>query len=315
MRSLILSARDMRRLLTFEAAVDAVEKAFAATAGEDVAMPPKLYLNPPGGEGDFRAMPAYLSGMAGLKWVSVYPGNPAKDLPTVMAVFILNDPRTGYPLAVMDATALTDYRTGAAAAVAVKHLARPDARTLGMVGAGAQAFNVARATRTVRPFATTIVWSLDPKIPWLGRIPGATPGSLEEASGCDIVCTTTPSRKPLVKAEWLSRGSLIVAIGADAPGKQEVDDAVLREAKVVVDDVRQASHAGEINVPVSKGAYDPASIHATIGEVVAGRKPGREGEEILLFDSTGIAVQDIALGAAVYEEAKRQGLGFKIELT
>lgn len=316
MTTLLLTAAEVKSLISHEMAIGAVEEAYRATAGNDTVMPPKEYLVPPKYHGDLRAMPAYLFGKVGLKWVSVYPENSTRGLPTVMAVFILNDPATGYPLAIMDATVLTDYRTGAAGAVAVKHMASEGAKTVGIVGAGKQAHSILDSILTILRPEEILIWSLEKEISWLESFEGPpiARAPLEKVSACDIVCTVTPTTKPLVRAEWIKEGALIVAAGADAPGKEELEPALLTKAKVVVDDIRQASHAGEINVPVSKERFDPRSIHGTIGEVIAGKKPGREGNEIIIFDSTGIAVQDVSLGAAIYEAAKREGVGREIEL-
>ncbi|MEM2679373.1 MAG: hypothetical protein QXU01_03020, partial [Candidatus Hadarchaeales archaeon] len=131
----------------------------------------------------------------------------------------------------------------------------------------------------------------------------------------DIVITTTPSRKPIVMNEWITEGVHINAIGADAPGKQELDPAILRRAKVVVDDIEQASHSGEINVPISQGLFKKSQIYAELGEIVTGRKPGRESkDEITVFDSTGLAVQDIATDWLVYRKALERGIGREMEI-
>lgn len=316
MTTLLLTAAEIKALISHEMAIEAVERAYRATAENDAVMPPKEYLMPPRSHGDFRAMPAYLFGKAGLKWVSVYPENQTRNLPTVMAVFILNDPETGYPLAIMDATVLTDYRTGAAGAVAVKHLAPEGAKTLGIVGAGKQAHSILTSILSLFQPEEICIWSLEKEISWLEGFEGGSiaRAPLEKVSACDIVCTVTPTTRPLVRAEWVREGTLVVAAGADAPGKEELEPALLTKAKVIVDDIHQASHAGEINVPVSKERFDPRSIYGTIGEVIAGKNPGREGNEIIVFDSTGIAVQDVSLGSAIFEAAKREGVGREIEL-
>lgn len=312
-----MTHEDMESILTFDLAIDAVEGAYKAAGRGEAVMPSKLYLELPDRRGDFRAMPAFVFGWAGVKWVNVHPENPSRGLPTVMATLVLNQPETGFPLAIMDATAITDYRTGAAGAVAVKHLAPTGAETLGFVGAGAQAkalfFAILRIFRPER----AIAWSRSGKVAWLEGLDIGVKielGSLEEAASCDVVCTATPSRRPLVEDRWVKRNSLIVAVGADAPGKEELDPGILKRAKVIVDDVDQAVHSGEINVPIAAGIMRKSDIHATIGEVLAGLKKGREGEETIVFDSTGIAIQDVALAAMVYDAAKKQGLGSEVEL-
>jgi ornithine cyclodeaminase/alanine dehydrogenase len=138
---------------------------------------------------------------------------------------------------------------------------------------------------------------------------------VDQAASCDIVCTMTPSRKPVVHRAYVGIGTHINAMGADAPGKQELDPAILQEATVVLDDLAQATESGEVNVPLHDGRYQRERIHGTLGEVVAGKKPGRQGMEITVFDSTGLAIQDLALARVAYDEARRRGLGVEVELT
>jgi len=140
-------------------------------------------------------------------------------------------------------------------------------------------------------------------------------GSIKEVCKCDILVTTTPVRSPIVKSEWIREGTHINAIGADATGKQEIGSSLIKRAKVVVDDIMQASHSGEVNVPISSGVFSQADIHAELGEVIAGIKPGRENdEEITIFDSTGLAVQDLVTADMVYHKALTAGIGTKMRL-
>ncbi len=313
----MLTREDIESVLTYDLAIEAVERAYKAAGSGEAIMPPKLYLELPDLRGDFRAMPAFVFGNAGIKWVNVHPDNPSKGLPTVMATLVLNEPETGFPLAIMDATAMTDYRTGAAGAVAVKYLAPARAKTLGLVGAGAQAkallFAISRVFRPDR----AVIWSRSGNVSWLEGLDieiRVEVGSLVEAAACDVVCTATPSRRPLVEDRWVKKDSLIVAVGADAPGKEELDPAILKRAKIIVDDIEQAVHSGEVNVPIATGVIQETDIHATVGEVLVGLKKGREGEETVVFDTTGIAIQDVALGALVYEFARARGIGSEVNL-
>jgi alanine dehydrogenase len=319
--SLVLTGSEVMQVLDMDLALAAVQEAFRAYGEGRVNMPPKAYLTL--AQGDFRAMygEIFLSRdhICGVKWVNVHPGNPAKGLLTVMAKILLNDPDTGLEFADLDGTHITDYRTGAAGGVAAQYLARPDAARLGVIGAGAQARTQVAAILKVRPIRQVVVYNRHPQhsqacadeiTAKFGVKARATDVAAEAVAGQDIVVTTTPSRTPVVQRDWVSPGTHINAIGADAAGKQELDPAILTHAKVVVDDWSQASHSGEINVPLARGDLTPDQVYGSLGEIVSGKKPGREApEEITVFDSTGLIIQDLALGLAVYQRARQQGLG------
>lgn len=316
MKTLLLARKDLEKILTMERAIPAVEAAFAAHGRGQALMPPKLYLPLPKERGDFRAMPAYLDGAAGVKWVNMHPENPARHgLPAVMGVYILSDPATAVPLAILDGTLLTAFRTGAAGAVASRHLAVKNPATIGLIGCGVQARHLLRAHRAIFSGLRPVLYDASQEaVARFAVEEGGQPGRVDQAGSCDIVCTTTPARGPVLYRAFVGISTHINAMGADAPGKQEVDPELLKEATVVVDDLHQASESGEVNVPIHAGAYSRERIYATLGEVVAGLKPGRRGNEITLFDSTGLAIQDLALARAAYEEAKRAGLGTEVEL-
>jgi alanine dehydrogenase len=257
--------------------------------------------------------------ICGLKWVNVHPGNPAKGLLTVMAKILLNDPDTGLEFADLDGTQVTNFRTGAAGGLAAKYLARPEASRLGLIGAGAQARTQLAAVLKVRPIREVVVF--DRHVPHaqafasrvtatFGVAAQAVAAAADAVRDMDIVVTTTPSETPIVMKEWVAPGTHINAIGADAAGKEELDPAILQAAKIVVDDWTQASHSGEINVPLAQGKLKPEQIYGSLGEIAAGKKPGRATpEEITVFDSTGLIIQDLALGYAVYLRAQERGLG------
>jgi alanine dehydrogenase len=317
---LVLDRCALELLLDDESVVTAVEAVFAAHGRGETVMPPKVYLSLPACGGDFRAMPAYAAGLAGLKWVNVHPHNPVEHgLPTVMAVVLLNDPQTGQPLAILDGGTVTRLRTGAAAAVATRHLARPGARTLGQIGCGGMAPCLVRAVALVRPFDEIVVAARNPAhaaalVAQLAPLP-ARAGSLREAAGCDVVTTATPSTEPVVLADWVRPGTHVNAVGADAPGKEELDPALLRRGRVFVDDRAQAVHSGEINVPIAQGSFRADEVVATLGEVVAGAAPGRRApDEITVFDSTGLAIQDLAVGRLAYDRARAAGAGTELRL-
>ena len=229
-------------------------------------------------------------------------------------MYILSDPVTAVPLAVMDATWLTAARTGAAAGVASKHLARPGARSIGFVGCGVQAHTALAALRVVLDEVEILAHDARAEVAEaFATEVGGRAVTAPEACGCDIVCTATPSRTPVVERAWIRPGTHINALGADGPGKQELDGAILRDARIVIDDPHQAEGGGEVNVPISRGELTMADVHATLGEVIVGARPGREADEITVFDSTGLAIQDVAVARIVYDRAKRAGLGRRID--
>ncbi len=318
MKTLIITYEDVRDILTMRETIDIVEKAFELHGKGLTQMPRKVYLNFE--KGDLRAMPASLMGYAGIKWVNSHPENPKRGLPTVMAVLILNDPETGYPLAIMDATYITNFRTGAGSAVASKYLARKNSKVFGFVGCGRQAYTQFLALKEVFEIEKVKAFDLNEKnaerfVEFCRNWVDAEFKVIEDVCDCDVLTTTTPSRKPVVMNEWIKEGTHINAVGADAPGKQELDEKILLRAKIVVDDYEQAIHGGEINVAISKGILKPEDIHASLGEIVAGIKVGRErDDEITIFDSTGLAIQDIAVAKVVYEKALSLGRGIEVNL-
>lgn len=306
-------------------AMDAVEKAFEQHGRKNVQMPPKSYLYFESHNGDLRTMPAYLEDqdVAGVKIVNVHPDNRQKGLPTVMALFVLNSTETGAPIAVMDATYLTDIRTGAAGGIAAKYLARPQSRILGIVGSGNQARTQLLAIANVLDLDEVKVYSAHrsraeqfrQEMECKAGCSITVCSSIEEVCDCDILVTVTPVREPIVKREWIKPGTHINAIGADAAGKEELEASILLQSRVVVDDMAQASHSGEVNVPLSGGLITVNDICCEIGEVVAGLKSGRlDDSDITVFDSTGLAIQDVATALLVYDAAKEKGVGKKLQL-
>jgi alanine dehydrogenase len=277
----------------------AIETAFADHGRGLVQMPPKVYITLP--EGDFRTMPAYLPSlsMAGVKVVNVHPNNPAHGLLTVMALTVILDIATGVPVAILNATKLTDMRTGAAGAVAAKYLCPKKEIVLGLVGTGRQAVAQYQAISQEFPIREIKCWSRNSlhteKFARAITRHDARSVPLEQACDCDLLVTTTPSRSPVVRNEWVQEGTHINAIGADAPGKQELDPLLLRRGMVFVDDMAQAVHSGEVNVPLSQGVFTAGEIAGTLGEVVIGMKKRKRPDQITIFDSTGLAIQDLAI--------------------
>ncbi len=321
--TLLLTGREIKQALTDEDCFRAVESAFRAHGEGKMLLPPKIYLTLPNHRGDFRAMPAYLENPArcGVKWVNVHPGNRRYSLPTVMAIVILNDPRTGFPLAILDGTWITKMRTGAAGAVAAKFLARKNSQVLGLVGCGVQAETQLLFLSRIFRFKKIKFWGLTSSDretffrrarPFRRILEGK--GKIRDvAGGVDILVTTTPSRRPLVRSGWVSPGTHVNAIGADSQGKEELDPRLLQKGRIFVDDWHQASASGEINVPVSGGLLQRRDIAGTLGEVVCGKKMGRrDPDEVTIFDSTGLAIQDVAVAWKGYLRAKQHGTGKKI---
>ena len=323
---MIFTKKDVQKVLTPALANKTVEKAFKAYGLGQADMPAKSYLYFE--KGDLRAMPAYIHGqgfdIAGIKSVNVHPENAKYGLPTVMAVIILVDPQNGYPLAILDGTYLTSIRTGAAGALAVKFLSRKNAKVAGFVGCGVQARTQLMCILEVRKLRTIKIWQFKPEDEYAPRFKdwaeetygletAISPDIDEITTGVDILITSTPSRKPLVYG--VSPGTHINAVGADAEGKQEINPKILRQAKLVIDDWAQASHSGEINVPFRRRQITEKDVYAGLGEVAAGKKKGRTSdEEITIFDSTGLAIQDVSCAYTVYEALKDKPGIKKIEL-
>ncbi len=320
-----LNQNDVKSVLDMPAAMDVVEKAFKQHGLKKVQMPPKTYLYFEKHNGDLRTMPSFLEAqdITGVKIVNVHPDNLKIGLPTVMALVVLNSTETGAPLAIMDGTYLTDIRTGAAGGIAAKHLARPDSRVVGMVGAGNQARTQLLALAQVFDIEQVRITSkvishykeFEKEMEGIVDCELIKTPHVEEVCDCDILVTTTPVRSPVVKSEWVKEGTHINAIGADAKGKQELDSQLLTRAKVVVDDIVQASHSGEVNVPLSTGVISSKDIYCELGEVIAGVRSGRESDdEITIFDSTGLAIQDLATANLAFERAVERGIGSRLEM-
>jgi alanine dehydrogenase len=292
----------------------AVEEAFAEHGRGNVQMPPKVYITFE--SGDFRTMPAYIPALdlAGVKVVNVHPENRRKGLPTVMALTLIIDVETGVPTAIINATNLTAMRTGAAGAIAAKYLAPRRSVVMGMVGTGRQAEAQVAATAEALSIEEIRIWNRTEKHAqaFANRYSdyNAREVSLERACDCDVLVTTTPATAPIVRADWVHAGTHINAIGADAPGKQELDPALLMQAEVFVDDLDQAVHSGEINVPIRDGIFSSDMIAGTLGDVILGRRRRSSPDAITIFDSTGLAIQDLAIAALAVQTMAGQDLPF-----
>ena len=273
-------------------------------------------------------MPAYLeeNDVATVKIVNSHPENRKKGLPTVMATIILIDPQTGVTKAIMAGARITALRTGAAGAIAAKYLSKSNPKIIGIVGAGTQARTqlmglqaVFEDIQEVRVFDLNKTAALNYANEMKENNDRVDILPLRKVrdtvQGADIIVTTTPSRKPLVYADWVDVGTHINCIGADAPGKQELDPALLLKSKIIVDDWEQSCHGGEINVPFTKGIIKKEDVWGDICEIVTGLKVGRtSSEEITVFASTGLAIQDAATANIAYEKALKEKVGRYIKL-
>jgi alanine dehydrogenase len=325
METLLLDSGDVDENAQMGDVVRAVEEAFAAYEDGRTLMPAKSYVDLPKYNGDFRSMPAYMAAeewdAAGVKWVNVHPDNPEKfDLPTVLGTMIYSDPETAVPLAIMDGTELTMKRTGAAAAVATDHLAVENATSLGIVGAGVQSYTQLDAIAQVRDIQRVVVSDVrDEAVERFMDVYGdefdVERGEIADAASCDVVSTVTPVEEPIVQAADVGEHTHVNAMGADAEGKHELADELLLDATVVIDDFEQCTHSGEVNVPWSRGVMDADDIYGEIGEVVTGVKDGRTSDDgVTVFDSTGLAIQDVAAAHVVYEHAFENDNGTPFEL-
>jgi alanine dehydrogenase len=329
LETLILTDEEVKGLLSMEEVLEAVERAFREKALGRVQMPSKVYLFYGRHGGDLRAMPSYLEGLdvSAVKVVNSHPENRRRfGLPTVMAVVILIDPRSGFPLAVMGGSWLTAMRTGAAGGVAAKYLARRDSEVACFIGAGAQARTQLMALSLVlRDIKLVKVYDIDEEASrrfaaYASKAIGGAKVEVcasprEAVEGADVVTTATPSRQPIVMSGWVGEGVHFNCIGADAPGKEELDPGILLRAKIVVDDMEQAVHGGEVNVPIARGILRREHIYGELGEVVAGLKRGREARsELTVFASTGLAIQDAVAASLAYEKARLKGVGRSLRL-
>lgn len=327
-KTLILSRRDMIGLLTPAEYVACVEQAFRMHGERRYYMEPKGHIVLDRYPGEWEVMPSYLEEpeAAACKWVSIRDHNRDRyDLPTVFSILIYTHPETGFPLAICDGSYHTMMRTGAAAAVSAKWMARKSSRRLAIVGAGHMAEGTLATCCAVFPWDDVWVWSRTrPTLEHFmqtqkARYPrtnlnGST--DLEEVvRGSDIVVTVTPARGPIIMNDWISPGTHIAALGADKAGDQELDPKILGRARVFVDDMRQCRTDGEINVPLRMGLIREHDIAGELGEVVTSRTAGRISDhDITVFDSTGIALQDSATVPLEYERAAASGVGVEVKM-
>ena len=278
--------------------------AFERHASGDWVMPAKVYVEAPPG-GDFRAMPARGDGLATLKWVTSFPRNPERGLPVVAGALLVSSADTGELLAIVDCAAVTSLRTGAAAAVSAQALAPEQATSVGLIGCGV---NGGWAARCLVAAGYGPGVCADPRVQAVAALAselGWRSGSREEAAAQDVVVTVTPANVPVILEGDLREGQHLAVLGADAHGKAEVEIAALQRCRLFCDEWEQASKGGELSGAVAEGAVGRDQV-TEIGEVLLGRAAGRSSpEEITLFDSTGLAIQDLAIAGALLDGHRR----------
>jgi alanine dehydrogenase len=297
------SGASVREAVSPERALEAVRGAFVAYARGDWTMPPKVYV-PAYPAGDFRAMPALGAGHALLKWVTSFPGNPAQGLPTVSGLVLLSDASNGLLEAALDAGAVTALRTGAAAVLAAETLGRSGAETAAVIGAGV---NGEAAARTfVARGRRVLLWDVDRgrAESVAGRIGADVAASRDDALAADLLVTVTPGREIVLEDGSLQPGQHASLMGADGPGKAEIAVGELARVRVFCDDWEQASHNGDLVHAVEAGVLGRKDVRQ-LGDVLIGAADGRQtDQDITIFDSTGLAIQDLAIALAAMERAQ-----------
>jgi len=304
--------------------LEAVEAGFRALADGLAAAPAPMALEGEGGA--FHAKGATFrigAPRAALKLNGNFPGNPERHgLPTIQGAILLCDGETGALLAIMDSAEVTLRRTAAATALAARHLARPDSRTIMICGCGAQGRAHLEALREILPLERLFAWD---RLPDRARalavearaaaLAAEATDGLAAARHCDLIVTCTTAAEPFLDADLVPPGCFVAAVGADSPHKSEIDPALFARALVVVDSLDQCLAMGDLRHAVAAGAIEPSAVHAELAELVAGRQPGRTSDaEITLYDSTGTAVQDVACASLIYDRALEAGLGLPVRL-
>lgn len=287
-----------------------IEEAFIAYDNGNVESPDKSYVDIEKYNGDFRSMPAYINTdnweASGIKWVNVHPDN--EKHPTVMGTFVYTDPKNGRPLAIMNGTEITKRRTAAVAAVATDYLSSESATSLGILGAGVQSYEQVKAISEIRDIKEIYVSDIDNDainrfVEHFSEEYEVNPTTPEDLTNCNILCTTTPIEEPIIN-ELKNENIHINAMGADAPQKQELDESIIcnENNKIIVDGYSQAIHSGEISKSISKNKLSKEQIHADLGSIVNNNHNLKDN--VTIFDSTGLAIQDVATAHLVYKSAK-----------
>jgi alanine dehydrogenase len=312
--TLLLTRADVAAVLTPQDCLTAVEEAFRDYGEGRVAAPKSLGLHATAGTFHIKAA---MSGVFVAKINANFPGNPhAHQLPTIQGVLVVMDVERGTPLAILDSALITTLRTAAATAVAAKYLARRDAATVTIAGCGTQGRASLEALRLVRPVSVAYAYDADPSAAerFARELNARAVTSLEDAvASSDIVVTCTTSRAAILDARHLHPGLFIAAVGADNPEKQELAPDLLRESRVTADILEQAATMGDLHHAIAAGVLTRDDVHGELADVICGRVRAREGDdEIFVFDSTGTALQDVAVASIAYERAVARGAGVEI---
>lgn len=333
-RVLTLSQEDVRRLLPMAECVDLMAKTLAALSRGEAVQPVRSITPMPGGAGLLGVMPGYLGptrvdgstrdGVLGLKAISVFPGNHGTPFDSHQGVVLLFEPEHGCLRAIVDASAITAIRTAAVSGAATRALARSDADDLAILGSGIQAAAHLEAMRAIRPIRRARVWSRSAegarRFAADARASGVDVEPIEGAEdavrGASIVCATTSSREPVLRGTWLASGAHVNAVGACVPAARELDTEAVRRSRLFVDHRAAALvEAGDLRIPLGEGAITEEHILAEIGDVFAGKHPGRRGgDEVTLFKSLGLAIEDLAAAARVYAKASATGAGTPVAI-
>jgi ornithine cyclodeaminase len=327
MQVLIVNQAEVARLLPMAECVAVMEEALSTLARGQALLPLRQVLMLPDGRGAFAAMPAHLSAPAaiGIKVITVFPGNHGTEYDSHQGAVLLFETERGRLLAVMDASSITAIRTAAVSAVATRALAREDATTLALLGTGVQAATHLEAMALVRPLRRVRVWSrdgaharafVDRARARHGLDVQAAASAREAVEDADVVCTVTSSRTPVLEGAWLRPGAHVNAVGASVRGARELDTAAVVRARLFVDRRESAlNEAGDFLIPRGEGAIADDHIRAELGEVLIGRAPGRgSADEVTLFKSLGLAVEDVASAHRIHGNAQASGAGTWVEL-
>jgi ornithine cyclodeaminase len=319
---LVLSDSEVRRLLDMESCIEAMTEVLASLARGELHQPLRSIARPPGAGTLLGLMPSYRGGSApayGLKEIVVVPDNPARGLDTHMGAVLLHDGTTGELVALLNASPVTEIRTAAVSAVATRALASPGAERVAILGSGAQARGHVHAMRAVLDDPEIRIWSrsLESAERLAGEVGATVSPSVDAALfGAEVVCTTTAAVEPIVEKRWLARGAHVNAVGSCFPTTRELDTETVAHSSFFTD--RRESclkEAGDFIIAAAEGAVGPEHVKAELGEVLAGLHPGREHEdELTVFESLGIAVEDLASAELVVRRAREQGVGAEVVL-
>ena len=320
---LLLSESDVRAVLSMDDLIAAMESALNQFSSGGVRQPLRNIVDVGDGHAFYGVMPAYIRAPAalGTKLVSVYHENAAAGLPSHLATIVLHDPETGALRAVIDGRYITEARTAAVSAASARYLARTDARVLTVLGAGVQARSHVEALTRVRDFQEVRVWGRDPArvraliddisphSPAIRFVAAASPD--QAADGADVIALVTASRQPVLRRADVRDGTHICAVGACRPDQREMETSLVHDARVFVDSrIGALAEAGDLVIPIGEGAFDASHIAGELGDVFAGRVPGRRtATEITIFKSLGMAVEDVAAAHLAFDRASERGLG------